>query len=472
MPFCTIGRHRLNALMLVLLALAGAGAARAGDSLSFWVDHACFKHLDDPQKTYVEVYVTIDRRQLTFQPYEGKFKAIGSFFLSITDSTGQQIDSVGFHVASSVADPAEAQREHFGVPAVFGFVLKPGNYRAALEVVDRLSKKSGERSFPLVVPSFAADSLSLSEIELATKTSAAELGVTDTLVGMFQKNGLVVIPNPAGTCARQDKKLSFYAEAYGFTQTQPEYLLQVAVLDTQGLVVKDYGQKAFAKPGSTAVLASSIPIDSLPEGKYLLDLTVVDRATGQVAEQRKRFTVVGAVTLPQTLTFADSGAFREEEAKAAKSLISYLATPEELLQYDRLPLGEKYSFIQNFWKKRDPDPNTRINEFLTEYYRRFLYANANFSADLKEKKDGWKTDLGRVYMVYGPPNDIERGYMASDQAAWERWQYSSLPGQGGVYFLFVEEHDTGRWRLVDSTARREIHDPRWEERIQTERLQP
>jgi len=87
--------------------------------------------------------------------------------------------------------------------------------------------------------------------------------------------------------------------------------------------------------------------------------------------------------------------------------VVYLITPKEKevflkLQTDR----EREVFIEAFWKQRDPTPETPQNEFREEHYRRFNYANEYLGRGTGQP--GWKTDQGRIYIILGPPNNIEK----------------------------------------------------------------
>lgn len=80
-------------------------------------------------------------------------------------------------------------------------------------------------------------------------------------------------------------------------------------------------------------------------------------------------------------------------------------TKEEKDIFSHLPDQEaRQEFIDDFWKKRDPDPDTEVNEFKEEFFSRIKYANDRF----KEGIPGWKTDRGRIYIYFGPPDKIER----------------------------------------------------------------
>jgi GWxTD domain-containing protein len=93
--------------------------------------------------------------------------------------------------------------------------------------------------------------------------------------------------------------------------------------------------------------------------------------------------------------------------------------------------ASRREFIQDFWRKRDPDPETPENEFREEFLQRIEYANAHFD----EGRPGWKTDRGRIFIYFGPPDRIERRPMLNNVEikAYQIWIYYRY--NFGVEFL-------------------------------------
>ena len=84
--------------------------------------------------------------------------------------------------------------------------------------------------------------------------------------------------------------------------------------------------------------------------------------------------------------------------------VSYIISDEERATFKRLQTGEEMEqFIEQFWMRRDPTPDTAENEFKEEHYRRIAYANERYASGIP----GWKTDRGRIYITFGPPDEIE-----------------------------------------------------------------
>ena len=113
--------------------------------------------------------------------------------------------------------------------------------------------------------------------------------------------------------------------------------------------------------------------------------------------------------------------------------VRWIITPEELTAFKQLSNDEERdAFIEQFWLRRDPTPDTEENEFKEEHYRRIAYANEHYSAG----RPGWMTDRGRTYIVFGPPDEIEahpsggqydrpleEGGGETSTYPFERWRY-------------------------------------------------
>ncbi len=105
---------------------------------------------------------------------------------------------------------------------------------------------------------------------------------------------------------------------------------------------------------------------------------------------------------------ANEKRFKQEVSGAYKKWLSedvvWIITDEERAAFKQLSNDEERDqFIEAFWQRRDPTPDTIENEFKEEHYRRIAYANEHFPAGIP----GWKTDRGRMYIMYGPPDEIE-----------------------------------------------------------------
>jgi len=134
----------------------------------------------------------------------------------------------------------------------------------------------------------------------------------------------------------------------------------------------------------------------------------------------------------------------------AEEYVSYIMTDPERKVFSALLVPpEKLAFIDSFWRRRDPTPETPENEFRDQYAARFAYANAQFRAG----RPGWKTDRGRIYILLGPPSYIDRNPMGrtSTERGSEVWTYMSLQHPdlpSSLEVRFVDFFGTGDLEIV------------------------
>jgi GWxTD domain-containing protein len=123
--------------------------------------------------------------------------------------------------------------------------------------------------------------------------------------------------------------------------------------------------------------------------------------------------------------------------------VAYIIRPEELAAFRKLTTNEERDkFIEQFWERRNPNPGSPHNQFREDYYRRIAYANAHFASSLP----GWKTDRGRIYIMYGPPDEID-SHPTPTPHPTQDWLYREIKGVGSHV----------KMRFVDSTGKGDYH---------------
>ena len=150
---------------------------------------------------------------------------------------------------------------------------------------------------------------------------------------------------------------------------------------------------------------------------------------------------------------------KEAYKKWMNTDVAYIITKDEKRAFQALTTDEeRENFIENFWRRRDPNPDTEENEYREQYYERIAYANEHFSSGIP----GWKTDRGRIYIAWGKPDSIETHPTggAYDRPSWEGggstttypfevWWYRHLDNVGdGLEIEFVDPTGTGEYRLA------------------------
>jgi GWxTD domain-containing protein len=156
-------------------------------------------------------------------------------------------------------------------------------------------------------------------------------------------------------------------------------------------------------------------------------------------------------------------AFKAEVSQTYKKWLNedvrYIITPEEEAVFKSLSNDEERdNFIENFWLRRDPTPDTPENEFKDEHYRRIAYANEHFAAGIP----GWKTDRGRIYIMYGKPDEIEshpsggtyerpydEGGGTTSTYPFEQWRYRYIEDIGQEIIIeFVDTCMCGEYHMT------------------------
>jgi GWxTD domain-containing protein len=134
--------------------------------------------------------------------------------------------------------------------------------------------------------------------------------------------------------------------------------------------------------------------------------------------------------------------------------VAYIIGGGERQQFRQLRTDEEREhFIDQFWARRDPTPGTPANEFKEEHYRRIAYANQRFST--AAGLPGWKTDRGRIYITYGPPDEIEDHPSGgkSSPNPYVDWMYHHIEGIGdNIIVEFVDEGRNGEYRMTSDPS--------------------
>ncbi len=141
--------------------------------------------------------------------------------------------------------------------------------------------------------------------------------------------------------------------------------------------------------------------------------------------------------------------------------VLYIITDEEKKAFKNLTTDEeRESYIEQFWLRRDPSPDSQENEYKEEHYRRIAYANERFASGIP----GWKTDRGMIYITFGPPDEIEshpsggtyerpweEGGGTTSTFPFEKWRYRYLANVGmqtDIIIEFVDKTMTGEYRMT------------------------
>ncbi len=260
--------------------------------------------------------------------------------------------------------------------------------------------------------------------------------------------------------------LYYYAEAYNLLKgiQSDKYVVLTAVYDAFGKEVMSRQRKKL-RMNESSVEVGTIKVGSFRQGAYTLVFSVIDTVSQYAASSLRRFFVYNPASVAEDSVAAEAldllaseyAVMDEAQLDQEFDQCRYIRTDVERSQYRSLKGADaKRRFLRDFWGKRDPNPFTAVNEIKSDYFARVSYANENFRTAFRK---GWKTDQGRVYIMYGPPDEYDLHPNEIDSKPYEIWYYHRM--QGGVEFIFVDKTGFDDYELIHSTHRNELRDDNW-----------
>ena len=229
--------------------------------------------------------------------------------------------------------------------------------------------------------------------------------------------------------------------------------------------------KNLSRNSNTRVEVGSQILSNFPTDSYTFVIALIDSLSSTGISTAKKFfvynpdiVVVDTFETSTTPVLSSTfGSMSEDELDDLFEKSRYLATKTEIDKYERLSNVEgKREFTFEFWKVKEETFGTAQgnNEFYRTYLQRIDLCNQRYST---MGKQGWKTDRGRVYLLYGEPTEIERYPNQLETRPYEIWQYTEI--EGGVNFVFADLTGFSDYTLVHSTKRGELRDDNWQRRI-------
>ena len=346
-----------------------------------------------------------------------------------------------------------------------------GAYRAVLSATDRThGNETDSCTIQFLVESFRAGRPLIGDIVLASSIKAAE-GPEDGK-SPFLKSGLVVVPKPDLTFLKGETSLYYYVELYNLKPAAEarDYLFQSVVTRMDGAVVSKSNIQKYIDDILQNDMASyeELKIAELDSGSYQLQVALYDTARRELAHQSKTFAIhAPPAAIPVAVQPADSQknpfASLSDEAldEEIQSLKPILKREEQEILKGLNDGDARRRFLNNYWISRDEKRLNPENALYVRHKQRVLSANLNFT---ESRKKGWKTDRGRIYILYGMPDDIERFPSTNDRVPYEIWKYNNI--ESGVEFIFAEIGSDRTYTLVNSTKDGEVSNPNYEKLIE------
>lgn len=449
----------LHIILLVLVRCAGISqrfgreSDRQGDNLlyegsrSVYVEALNFPS-EDSSKSRLDINFRIGYNFFVFvrnTSPNGRlpFAARGEITVEILDSTSTSVARELVTKELFSENPSNQDSEAQVVEEIFSFNLLPGTYTIVAEVKDRESERHFfDKGRKVSLRDFRKLKLQLSDIMFVRKP--ALIGDSATAIRPLNLGGNVSF----------GENCEVYAE---ITSASPKESLSVTLALSR--VGQEFG-------GSKQILVATIPVkelliaktlspvrgeesceyrltnsscrnkydllfqlrsDTLEQGNY--NITLSAKTHSEMDSVRKPFHLSWS-SMPRSLHNLD----------LAVEALEYLMTKDEFRDLMNSNVDKRRQLFEEFWKKRDPTPETAYNEAMAEYYRRVDHVATAFAT--VHQNDGVRTDRGKTYLLYGPPTRTERSLLPNEPPE-EIWYYATLDKK----LTFVDEHRNGDYRL-------------------------
>ncbi len=398
-------RKRLILVVFIVFSSLSSGSdvrftLQQGD-MSFSLDAITVYSISDSTQK-LRIYWEIPYAELVFTRVDSVYNAQFEITAIAYDEKGNQAGGDSWRRSYNVTsyEATLAQAESFSDN--LDFSLLEGKYKVKVTVRDLHSANRGMGSIEVLVPAIRTENISLSEL-------------------IFTRDG---IPTLDPSFSPEDT-IEVVHEIYN-PLLLGGYILMAAIRNEGAQRVSE--DSLFVEPDSMRTETWNVDISQLKRGNYQFSLSLISKDGKVVDEKSKIFCV-------EISPFLDDEFFEE-----AVSQLQYIATNEEMKCLRETKPEERESEWNSFWKEKDPTPSTELNEFKEEYYRRIDYTNSNYG----QGRRGWMTDRGKVYIIHGPPDEVERHPYELHSVPYEIWYYYGR----GLKFVFVDEHGIGDYRLL------------------------
>ena len=413
----------MKKIFLLLLLLAGFVSAQVeystglnplGDAPLFYTDYA--EYLGSvPNKSRLDLFIQVPYAGIQFVKKDNSFNAAYNVSLTFYDKDKNNVlfERIWKERVAVTDFTQTLSRNNFNL-SHRSFDLAPGEYFVKCILEDTDSRRTAAKEFPVTLTG-VSDTLGLSSAMFISEI-------------MKDSTGEKVVPNISKVVTSKNKSFPFYFEVY--SNKDGEIFMEFYLESVKSKSSTKTLDPQKIKAGNNTIYFT-LENTEFTLGEYILKIVLKNNEWKEIASTEKRFysKIQG---FPSSITDLD---------KAVEQML-YIASPDEHDQIeDEEAYDKKLELFLAFWEKKKPNKSIDENPILFEYYRRIEYTNKNF----KGLGEGWRSDMGMIYVTFGPPNHVERHPLDPDSKPYEVWDYYDLNRS----FVFLDQTGFGDYRLVN-----------------------
>jgi GWxTD domain-containing protein len=406
----------LAALSVTVLPVGAAGAASDRPSLRssqppyFTADLAVA--VDSSSHAKVRVLLSVPYPEFNWERLGEGYSAGAAFVVELVPDRGQhRLYGDAWEKHLLVADYAATVSHRNQLVETREFAVPPGRYAVRVSVRDVHSLLSSDVRDRLEVRDLSRVPVGFADLELGLVDSARTFVPFPSRQFGFNSAGIAV------RAVLVDRRPGAWPRAYHY---------HWRVLDETGATAAQ-GDTAVtvARPAEPTVLRP--PHSDLFIGAYSFELEMQE---GKTSWRTSR-----------AFEVEESGPPRGKEFDQMLEALAYIADPSEVDAMRNKTPDEQAGLWEAFWRRRDPTPDTPRNEYQIEFFRRMRYADQHFLGF----GPGWRSDMGRAYIRYGPPDQVEQRQATATQPGLEIWYYN----QPYRRLVFADREGFGRYTLLN-----------------------
>ncbi|HEU4928473.1 MAG TPA: GWxTD domain-containing protein [Candidatus Krumholzibacteria bacterium] len=416
--------HRSILALLPAAIIAGAAVYAQAQPFGLFAN----AYLDSTRTPVTRITVEVPFRTLVFLKKEGYYDARYDARISVRRNGGKEPTTYVLHGFATVKTYEETRRRDQKSRAWRVIKLPPGDYEIEALLTIKNTSIGMRRSVTLRVPDFLASGMAFGTptvisvptpfrqtfarwSEVASQLKGAEAPPDAAIVGFDRQPGV---------------RFTVFVQDGAERRVPSDIFYEVVDANDHQMV---YGKRHVELTGMDDEFVLIFNVDDWLPGVYRVNL----RAQTQAPQRDATSSTEIRIDVTRAMLGADFDATLE--------VLGLIANQKELEPLRKAEPADRPAEWAKFWAARDPDPSTVENEALTQHLERVQYAVRQFS----QFGPGWRSDRGRVYIRYGPPEQIDTAMDQRAQGEYEIWRYYSQ----NRTFVFFDMFGVGDFKLVE-----------------------
>jgi len=373
----------------------------------------------------------LDRGELLFERRNGAYR--GAYEVRVImykAKGGTQVAGDTFQRSLRVATYTDTRLRGADIIDHVTLRAPAGAYRVQVVITDLVAERASGTEIRLEIPEETKQFVWFSDLSLGTATDSIPSGASprDAFTPVPSRRFGLNLPELVVLGELVDHR----APASGGGAERYKVAMRVSN-DVQETVWR--GDTTFARSGERTPFLLRPRLRPLEAGSYRLLVELVSPSITPPGRQKPV-----PVRRERDFRVDQTSQNVAWESRSALDVLKYIATGAELSEMETLDdPATRRAFWERFWRIRDPTPDTETNEELQEFYRRVEYANQHFSVGT----NGWRTDMGRIYIQLGSPDEVVSNPFNFDRPPEQIWYYYKLRRA----FVFVDRDGFGRFEL-------------------------